>query len=82
MSEEDLKTQVRANEKEIISMKFDLVRKDEHIKDLKEENNKLYAVLEKYVLVSRFAPIEKAVYGMIGLILISVLVALLSNIIQ
>lgn len=53
------------------------------IKYMRQEITDVKSWLEnKYVTVSMFAPVQKIVYGLVGLILTSVVVALIAMVIQ
>ena len=54
---------------DLSDIKLNLAVAEQKIKDLKEENARMVKLLEKYVTLSRFSPVEKVVYGIVGIVL-------------
>ncbi len=67
-------------QKQIYDLSVDLKVAEQKVLDLEKENSRLYAMLERYVTLARFLPLEKAVYGGIGVVLIGVLTAVLTQV--
>ena len=60
-------------------LKFELRLANQKIQDLEKENERMMKLLDKYVTLSRFLPVEKVVFGLAGTILLFVLQDVLSK---
>ncbi len=55
---------------------------EQKIVDLEKENGRLYETLKGFVTLARYRPLEKVVFGGVGLILVGVVTALLALVLK
>jgi hypothetical protein len=64
-------------------LRYDIGMVSESVKYIKEKVEKIEEKLEKdYVTQEAFAPVKNVVYGLVGLILVAVIVAVLALVIR